>query len=79
MKDFIKQQLVQERQKELIEKYIEDLKKTAKITINENLLKEEKPSATPEKPEAKDKTGKEAVSDTPKPSEKKEQSSSPKK
>ena len=79
VKDFIKQQLVQERQKELIEKYIEDLKKTAKITINENLLKEEKPPATPEKPEVKDKTGKEAASDIPKPSDKKEQTSSPKK
>jgi peptidyl-prolyl cis-trans isomerase C len=58
VKDFIKQQLAQEKQKELIEKYIEDLKKNTKITINENLLKEEKP-VTPEKPEAQDKTGKE--------------------
>ena len=65
VKDFIKQQLAQEKQKELIEKYIEDLKKSAKITINENLLKEEKP-VTPEKPEEQDKTVKEAPSDVSK-------------
>ena len=65
VKDFIKQQLAQDKQKELIEKYIEDLKKSAKITINENLLKEEKP-ATPEKPESQDKTGKETSNDTSK-------------
>jgi peptidyl-prolyl cis-trans isomerase C len=65
VKDFIKQQLAQEKQKELIEKYIEDLKKNAKITINENLLKEEK-TATPEKPEAQDKTGKETPGDVSK-------------
>lgn len=65
VKDFIKQQLAQEKQKELIEKYIEDLKKIAKITINENLLKEEKP-VTPEKSEAQDKTGKEAIGDVSK-------------
>jgi peptidyl-prolyl cis-trans isomerase C len=65
VKDFIKQQLAQEKQKELIEKYIEDLKKSAKLTINENLLKEEKPAA-PEKPEAQDKTGKETPGDASK-------------
>jgi len=65
VKDFIKQQLAQEKQKELIEKYIEDLKKSAKITINENLLKEEKPAAS-EKPESQSKTGKETTTDTSK-------------
>jgi peptidyl-prolyl cis-trans isomerase C len=65
VKDFIKQQIAQEKQKELIEKYIEDLKKSAKITINENLLKEEKP-VTSEKPESQDKTGKETPNDTSK-------------
>jgi peptidyl-prolyl cis-trans isomerase C len=60
VKDFIKQQLMQERQKEVLDKYIEELKKNAKITINEELLKEKAAagSATPEakdaKPEAKD-------------------------
>lgn len=79
VKDFIKQQLVQEKQKEFVEKYIDDLKKAAKIKINDDLLKEEKPSATPEKPASKDKVGKDAVSDAPKSSEKKEESSTPKK
>lgn len=65
VKDYIKQQLMQEKQKELVEKYIQDLKKSAKITINENLLKEETP-ATPEKPESKDTTSKETVNNTPK-------------
>jgi peptidyl-prolyl cis-trans isomerase C len=65
VKDFIKQQLVQEKQKELVEKYIGDLKKNAKITIDENLLKEDKPVAS-EKPENQDKTGKESKTDTSK-------------
>jgi len=59
VKEFIKQQLVQEKQKEVLDKYIEDLKKGSKITINEALLKEQAPpAAKPEgaegKPEAKD-------------------------
>ncbi len=65
VKDFIKQQMAQEKQKELIDTYIEDLKRNTKITINESLLKEEK-TASPEKPENKDKTGKEPVTDAPK-------------
>jgi len=65
VKDFIKQQMVQEKQKELVEKYIGDLKKNAKITIDENLLKEDKPVAS-EKPENKDVTGKESKTDTSK-------------
>lgn len=59
VKDFIKQQMIQEKQKEFVEKYIEELKKSAKITINENLLKEEKP-AVPET-ESMDNTGKETA------------------
>ena len=54
VKDFIKQKIGQEKQKELFEKYIADLKKSAKITIDEQLLKsEEKPekAGTPEKTE----------------------------
>lgn len=53
VKDFIKQKNAQEKQKEVLEKYIEELKKNSKITINEALLKEEKaePPATPESPE----------------------------
>lgn len=60
VKDFIKQQLIQEKQKEVLDKYIEELKKTAKITINEELLKDQTPAAAPQpeskeaKPEAKD-------------------------
>jgi len=46
VKDFIKQKISQEKQKEILEKYIEDLKKAAKITINEELLKAEKPGKT---------------------------------
>jgi len=53
VKDFIKQKNAQEKQKEVLEKYIEELKKNSKITINEALLKEEKaePPAKPESPE----------------------------
>ncbi|MBP7527527.1 MAG: peptidyl-prolyl cis-trans isomerase [Syntrophorhabdaceae bacterium] len=60
VKDFIKQQLIQEKQKDVLDKYIEELKKSAKITINEELLKDQTPAATPQpeskdaKPEAKD-------------------------
>jgi len=53
VKDFIKQQLIQEKQKEVLDKYIEELKKSAKITINEELLKDQTPAAAP-KPESKD-------------------------
>lgn len=60
VKDFIKQQLIQEKQKDVLDKYIEELKKSAKITINEELLKDQTPAAAPQpeskdaKPEAKD-------------------------
>ncbi|MBA4418021.1 MAG: peptidylprolyl isomerase [Syntrophus sp. (in: bacteria)] len=69
VKDFIKQKIGQEKQKELFDKYVSDLKKAAKITINEQLLKPEekaekkigpsdkpeaKPEAKPEKPVVKD-------------------------
>ncbi len=53
VKDFIKQQLLQEKQKEVLDKYIEELKKSAKITINEDLLKDQA-AAGPAKPETKD-------------------------
>ncbi len=63
VKDFIKQKILQEKQSELLEKYIEELKKSAKITINEELLKEDKPVAPDktekrEKPEAPEKPAK---------------------
>lgn len=69
VKEFIKQQLIQEKQKEVLDKYIEDLKKNAKISINEALLKEQVPVATkPEtkdaKPEAKDAPAKPVGTDT---------------
>jgi peptidyl-prolyl cis-trans isomerase C len=54
VKDFIKQKNAQEKQKEVLEKYIEELKKNAKITINEALLKEEK-AEPPVKAEAPNK------------------------
>ncbi|MCX5799404.1 MAG: peptidylprolyl isomerase [Proteobacteria bacterium] len=56
VKDFIRQKIAQEKQKEILEKYLEDLKKAAKITINEDLLKEEKQEKQDktEKPETKD-------------------------
>jgi peptidyl-prolyl cis-trans isomerase C len=74
VKEFIKQKIAQEKQKELLDKYIQDLKKTAKITINEDLLKDEKqpgkPGAGPEpgKPQGADKpeaAGKPEVSPQP--------------
>jgi|GEM_PF-171748 len=55
VKDFIKQKMAQEKQAELLEKYISTLKKEAKITIKEELLKEEKPGAA--KPGAKTEAG----------------------
>lgn len=53
VKDFIKQKNAQEKQKEVLEKYIEELKKNAKITIDEALLKEDKaePGAKTDTPE----------------------------
>jgi len=59
VKDFIRQQISQEKQKEIIEKYIEDLKKSAKITINDALLKDEKKDEKAEKQETP--AGKEAT------------------
>ncbi len=59
VKEFIKQRIVQERQSEVLEKYVSDLKAKAKITVNAELLKgeaekggapakvEEAPSKTP--------------------------------
>lgn len=57
VKDFIKQKLGQEKQKELFEKYVADLKKSTKITVNEQLLKTEEKQGKvgpSEKPETKD-------------------------
>lgn len=45
VKDFIKQKNAQDKQKEVLERYIEELRKNAKITINEALLKEDKAEA----------------------------------
>ena len=41
VKDFIKQKILQEKQTEMVQKYIEDLKKSSKIVINEGFFKEE--------------------------------------
>jgi len=78
VKDFIKQQMLQEKQKEFVGKYIEELKKNAKITINENLLKEEK-QATPDKTENQDASGKEAAKVPSKESQKSDTSAAQKK
>lgn len=51
VKEFIKQKMGQEKQAEVLEKYIAELKKTAKITVNEDLLKEEKKPEGPSKTE----------------------------
>ncbi|MCX8110013.1 MAG: peptidylprolyl isomerase, partial [Syntrophorhabdaceae bacterium] len=45
VKDYIKQKLAQEKQTQALEKYIKDLKQGAKITINEDLLKDTKTEA----------------------------------
>ena len=64
VKDFIKQKNAQEKQKEVLEKYIEELKKNAKITIDEALLKEDKP-APPDKADAQGKVVPPQTSETP--------------
>jgi peptidyl-prolyl cis-trans isomerase C len=51
VKEFIKQKIGQERQAEVLEKYIGELKKNAKITVNEDMLKEEKKAVEPLKTE----------------------------
>jgi peptidyl-prolyl cis-trans isomerase C len=64
VKDFIKQKNAQEKQKEVLEKYIEELKKNAKITIDEALLKEDR-AAPPEKADAQGKVVPPQTSETP--------------
>ena len=71
VKEFIKQQLAQERQAEILEKYIDDLKAAAKITINEEMFKAEKQEGT-EQPETKNETGKEGTGQDKKPQPKNE-------
>ena len=72
VKDFIKQKILQEKQSELLEKYIDSLKKSAKITINEALLNEDKAgvpekSEKPDKPEKQDKQEKPEAQGAPQP------------
>jgi len=55
VKELIRQKLIQEKQGQLLENYINELKKNAKIKVNEEIFKEEKPSEkespkSPEKP-----------------------------
>lgn len=55
VKELIKQRLIQERQGQLLENYLSELKKSAKIKINEEVFKEEKSGEkesqqAPEKP-----------------------------
>lgn len=56
VKDFIKQKMAQEKQAEVLEKYIEDLKKNTKIVVNEELLKEGTKTEAPAKTEVPGKT-----------------------
>lgn len=89
VKDFIKQKIGQEKQKELFDKYVADLKKGAKITINEQLLKTEekqgkteapeKPEAGQEKPGAKQEKPTEPEKKTTSPEAKQEKPAEPKK
>ena len=44
VKDFIRQKMTQEKQAEVLQKYVDDLKKKSKILINDDLLKEEAPA-----------------------------------
>jgi parvulin-like peptidyl-prolyl isomerase len=41
VKEFIRQKMTQEKQTDVLKKYIEDLKKNAKIVVNEEVLKED--------------------------------------
>jgi parvulin-like peptidyl-prolyl isomerase len=41
VKDFIRQKMTQEKQAEVVQKYIEELKKNSRILVNEDMLKEE--------------------------------------
>jgi peptidyl-prolyl cis-trans isomerase C len=41
VKDFVRQKLTQEKQTEVLKKYIDDLKKNAKIVINEDAIKDD--------------------------------------
>lgn len=50
VKEFIRQKMTQEKQNEALQKYIEDLKKSARILINDDMLKEEAPPKTAEAP-----------------------------
>jgi peptidyl-prolyl cis-trans isomerase C len=68
VKDFIKQKNAQEKQKEVLEKYIEELKKNAKITIDEALLKEDK-AEPPAKADATEKAAPAQKAETPEKSE----------
>jgi peptidyl-prolyl cis-trans isomerase C len=47
VKDFIRQKMTQEKQAEVVQKYIEDLKKKSKILVNEDLLKEARSGEAP--------------------------------
>jgi peptidyl-prolyl cis-trans isomerase C len=74
VKEFIKQRIVQERQNEVLEKYVTELKKGAKIEVSEELLKEEgkkgeAPAAAPQpgKVEAPGKAGDSPIKAEPAP------------
>jgi parvulin-like peptidyl-prolyl isomerase len=65
VKDFIRQKMAQEKQTEVLKKYIEDLKKNVKIVVNDEALKEDtKKSDAP--PQA---NGSQAAADPGKPAQ----------
>jgi peptidyl-prolyl cis-trans isomerase C len=49
VKEFIRQKMAQEKQTEVLKKYIDDLKKNAKIVVNEEAIKDEVKKETPAK------------------------------
>ena len=49
VKEFIRQKMTQEKQNEALQKYIDNLKKSAKIFINDDMLKEEGKGEAPSK------------------------------
>jgi peptidyl-prolyl cis-trans isomerase C len=79
VKDFIKQKLAQERQQEVLEKYIESLRQANKITINEELLKEEGKKPEGAAKTEQQKTDSSAKSEQPASSEPKKEEAPPKK
>jgi len=50
VKEFVRQKMTQEKKSEALQKYIDSLKKSARIFVNDDMLKEEGPSKSAEAP-----------------------------